>query len=468
MSSVAEQIRDATTARAVAKTYEAVPGIYILGSMSTGVTVYRQQVRAHNLASALKHLAAAGELKLADVAVVGGGIGGLTAAAALVALDPNVKVTLFEKRWDCCPLQQGCDTRWLHPKIYDWPLLGSRSPRSDLTVLGWSQGRASDVASTILKGFAGYCRWSGETAEAPSARGAERIQVFLGLSHLSVDASDRRIEWMGHLAERHGSHFRAKHPEGKTHQFDLIVVATGFGIESGHNPDEVGWPNSYWRNDLLGQPALAGTKATYIVSGYGDGAIVDLCRLTIERFRQDSVLEELFGERLDELEEKMRPILAGVGSEPGMDLKTVLEKSDEQLIRLVHSASERLSHRVRKDTTVVLHAQGATKGGSRSMAKIFGYQSAIANRLILYTLYRSGAFLIRFNDLDAVKREFTVVSDAVIQRYGTAAREVVLDLFTDPAIIKPRLDEMKELNEQSTEHLFPLGSFPTAPVGAMA
>src|SRR5271166_3538682 len=223
------QIRGVASARAVVETYEAVPGIFVLGSFSTGVTVYRQQVRAHNLVSALKHLADAGETTLKNVAVVGGGIGGLTVAAALVALDSTVRVTLFEKRWDLCPLQQGCDTRWLHPKIYDWPALGSRTKSSDLPVLGWQEARASDVAATILKNFADYCSWAG------GAPGNERLRIFLGLSHLSIDGTDRRIEWMGHLAERHGSHFRARNPAGETQQFDAIIVAAGFGLEHGHD-----------------------------------------------------------------------------------------------------------------------------------------------------------------------------------------------------------------------------------------
>ena len=202
----------------------------------------------------------------------------MTAAAALIALHSDIRVTLFEKRWDLCPLQQGCDTRWLHPRIYDWPALGCHSPRSDLAVLGWREGRASDVAANILSGFATYCLWSGQTAGDPAERGPDRVRVILGLSHLSIDGSNRRIEWMGHLAERQGSHFRARNPEGDTRQFDAIIVATGFGLEHGHNPDQMQSPGSYWRSDMLGQPALAGTKATYIVSGYGDGALVDLCR----------------------------------------------------------------------------------------------------------------------------------------------------------------------------------------------
>jgi hypothetical protein len=465
MSIGSGKILDADSARAVVETYEVVPGIFVLGTLSTGVTVYRQQVRAHNLVSALEHLAAKGDIRLKDVAVVGGGISGLTVTAALVALDANVRVTLFEKRWDLCPLQQGCDTRWLHPKIYDWPALGSRAKESDLPVLPWREGRASDVAAAILKRFSDYCMWSGGTCEETSTPGQERIRIFLGLSHLSIDGPDRRIEWMGHLAERQGSHFRAREPEGDTHQFDAIVVAVGFGLELGYNTEQVRFPGSYWRSDMLGQPALAGATSTYIVSGYGDGAIIDLCRLTIERFRQDVILEELFGSAgLDETEELFRPLIRSGSSASGINLKTLIENY-EQPFDLVKMASKQLSYRIRKDTTVILHARG-TGTSAHSISKIFESKTSVANRLLLYMLYRAGAFLVRFQELENVKLEFTVPSSGIIQRHGTSAKDAVLSLFTDQSVVESKLDGMKARDDQSTDGLYPLGSFPPVPEGA--
>jgi hypothetical protein len=110
-------IIDAATASQVIRTYEAVPGVMVLGSLSDGVTVYKQQVRALNLATALVQRAVASKKPLGRVAVIGGGIGGLTLVAGLLVLaDAECEITLFEKRWDLCPLQQGSDTRWLHPR----------------------------------------------------------------------------------------------------------------------------------------------------------------------------------------------------------------------------------------------------------------------------------------------------------------------------------------------------------------
>ena len=96
-------------------------------------------------------------------------------------------------------------------------------------------------------------------------------------------------------------HFLAfENQKGTIKKFDTIILAVGFGLEIQHPKFPL---NSYWRNEIYGQPILDGTQQPYVVSGFGDGALVDLFRLTIERFRQDTVLSEAFPNKLEELEE---------------------------------------------------------------------------------------------------------------------------------------------------------------------
>jgi hypothetical protein len=78
------------------------PGAYVLGCFDTRITLYSQQVRALELAHALQHehLLRAG----ARIAVIGGGAGGATLAAAL-ALQGGTNVRLFEKAKELLPLQ---------------------------------------------------------------------------------------------------------------------------------------------------------------------------------------------------------------------------------------------------------------------------------------------------------------------------------------------------------------------------
>ena len=60
--------------------FRVLPGLYLIGSLERGVTIYSQQVRAHNLAWALWDNQNKGRRKLGKVAIVGGGITGLTMA----------------------------------------------------------------------------------------------------------------------------------------------------------------------------------------------------------------------------------------------------------------------------------------------------------------------------------------------------------------------------------------------------
>jgi len=39
--------------------------------------------------------------------------------------------------------------------------------------------------------------------------------------------------------------------------------------------------SAWFNNEQLGQPPLDGGQHRYLISGFGDGALVDLCRLTI-------------------------------------------------------------------------------------------------------------------------------------------------------------------------------------------
>src|SRR5688572_32860049 len=52
----------------------------------------------------------------------------------------------------------------------------------------------------------------------------------------------------------------------------------------------------------MGQPSLDEPRRAYLVSGQGDGAMIDLLRLRISQFRQDRILDELFSGKTDVLE----------------------------------------------------------------------------------------------------------------------------------------------------------------------
>jgi hypothetical protein len=59
-------------AQEIEAAFAAKAGLYLLGSLERGVTVYSQQVRAHNLVWALQLLSKEANLAVREVAVVGG------------------------------------------------------------------------------------------------------------------------------------------------------------------------------------------------------------------------------------------------------------------------------------------------------------------------------------------------------------------------------------------------------------
>jgi hypothetical protein len=439
---VAVSAKKPNPARATEATFRVRGGIYLLGSLERGVTVFNQQVRAHNLVWALWELDRKRPKRIHRIAVIGGGIAGLTATACILSLFNEVAVHLFEQRWDLCPLQQGADVRWLHPKIYDWPDPESRSPSASLPALNWTEGRASDVVRTIVREFSRYC--------ASFAEPAKRLTVVLGLRHFQINARTREVSWVGSKGIRDGAFFISKGPHVGSMTFDIIVLATGFGLETFVQ----NYPTpSYWRNEQLGQAILDGQQRPYLVSGYGDGALIDLCRLTVERFRQDKIVEELFKQDLEQVEETLSREKTTLGPDANM---FALFKSLEG--GLLAPAKAELKRRIRKDTRVTLHVRGKD-GEIKALSQIFGRNSSFLNRLITYLLYTCGAFAPDFSELAVAIKRHNVPPENVLCRYGANTIDHIKELFVEPTILAARLQKMKDAQAQKALHLWPPGLF---------
>ena len=174
--------------------------LYLVGIFERGVTVYSQQIRALNLIWALVqkgslpcklHPRARDKGERASIAIIGGGFAGLTAAAALIKKGVYANITIFERRDTLLPLQHGSDTRWLHPRIYNWPAEDSESAVADLPILNWTAARASDVAAQIL------LEWR-DLAEMMK----KHLFVFCNVRHLQIHERQvgdpgLTIEWVG-------------------------------------------------------------------------------------------------------------------------------------------------------------------------------------------------------------------------------------------------------------------------------
>ncbi len=174
---------------AIIETYRVAGGpLFVVGTFDKGVTVLSQQIRALNLVWALTESELVAVPK--KIAIVGGGFSSLTVAAGLLKKEVGAEITIFEERDTLLPLQQGSDSRWLHPHIYDWPGDGSEAPVAMLPVLNWTAARASDVVVQILT------EWKNISAHEP------KPSLFCNARHLQiyeVPGSDNRlqIEWVG-------------------------------------------------------------------------------------------------------------------------------------------------------------------------------------------------------------------------------------------------------------------------------
>jgi hypothetical protein len=200
----------------------------------------------------------------------------------------------------------------------------------------------------------------------------------------------------------------------------------------------------------LGQPRLDGAQETYIVSGSGDGGLVDLCRLTIERFRQDTVLYEIFQDGLEAAEAKLRPIL-----DPHQNLWSQFRQHDS----LLAPAKDRLRARLRKDAKVILEAAGA--GASKSsLIDLFGPGRSVLNRLMTYMLHEIDAFELSVSGLASCVALHGVPPQNVICRHGTDRRGELERLIRDWPDHVARVHEIEELQAQHPVPTWEPGTFP--------
>ena len=226
------------------------PQLYLLLCEGAGVTLRAQQTRAMNLAWALRETL---QKRSTRVAVIGGGGAGITFAAAAARL--GASVTLYESH-RLMHLQRGSWHRPLHPEIYTWPADTAFRPVSHLPLLGWTTGTAHDVATEIVAKF-----WS-----LAHELGRARLTIYEGV-RVTLDQ----------VGCVHGD------PQTDGKSFHLVVIATGFGVEAGP-PGLV--LNSYWRSDALDQPFLDPSRSRVVISGSGDGGLIELLRVCVQETDQ--------------------------------------------------------------------------------------------------------------------------------------------------------------------------------------
>ncbi|MFY0527640.1 FAD-dependent oxidoreductase [Archangium gephyra] len=286
------------------------------------MTLYSQQVRALNLAFSLFE-----ERRLsrgAEVLVIGAGAAGLTFAAGAAQL--GARVTVLERLGQVLSTFRGNHTRWLHPHIYEWPRPGAKRDRAELPLMDWSAGTAGDVARKLLT------QW-------------HEIQEELNIRVLL------HAEYITHVPGGNPPHvFTWNAPKFESGRFSAVVFAVGFG-------DEMGIPGAktprYWTDDGLHQH-FPDPGSRFLVSGIGDGGLVDLLRLRLQDFRHEHIVQELLSD--SELEPVEQALL---------DIEEKLhqqEPSSHELLQQYQTLpvpgliDQRIRERLRNDNQTVLNS----------------------------------------------------------------------------------------------------------------
>lgn len=328
---------------------QAVPersNLFVLGCFASNVTLRSQQVRALNLAMALKDQ---GRItKGMRVVIVGAGAAGLTAAVAFARLGCRVQVV--EKLDRPMALQYSSPHRFIHPFIDAWPYCEVEDTHSGLGILDWEADYARGVANQIVE------QWEREVSLASGS-----IQQAFDAHGLQVNMAENLVTW------------NSPGPHGAP--YDIAILAVGFGLEEERG---LGIPR-YWENDNL-DDHLDGRQRTCLVSGAGDSGLTDLMRLCIRRFRHDIVLRmcatPTITAEVREIFDKASNIWRSSTSEPA--LSQFFEELEHPAVMAA------LRPMLRGDRSVWLT--------SNRFSDVFGPRSAFINRFIVSQLSRIGAF----------------------------------------------------------------------------
>ncbi|PIL39925.1 ABC-three component system protein [Massilia psychrophila] len=220
--------------------------VFVLGCFEKRVTVYSQQIRALNLVDGI--LSEGLVRAKGKVAIVGGGVAGMTAAVALAKAAPELQqLDLFESRARVLELQHG-SSRFLHPHFYDWPDSISKNADAGLPIMNWQAGPAGAIADT-LRGEFERATHSSVLRTYPGVPVIELKPNSLGL--VRVVAGD------GSAINR---------------IYDAVILAIGFGIERGLD----GETPPYWTpSGLAGSIITPLANPIIFISGNGDGGLVD-------------------------------------------------------------------------------------------------------------------------------------------------------------------------------------------------
>jgi hypothetical protein len=249
---VANQLVEAAAVRRGGRTK-----LFCLGPFSRRVNFSAQQNRALNLVWALHE-----EKEFASgdrIAVIGAGVAGLTAAAAFIG--HGCKVDVYETGATPLARQRATEHRLVHPTISQWPY-EPLSITTQLPFLEWYAGKCSDITDNLLGQFNII---KGSSSLLPGKEVIDILQIATDLLQIVVKSLEPRPT------------------------YKLVLIAIGFGQEVTSSEFD---PYDYWTPDNLEVLRYTDPSISFIVSGCGDGGLIDALRLALKDFRRGRIVFE--------------------------------------------------------------------------------------------------------------------------------------------------------------------------------
>ncbi|GFE82496.1 hypothetical protein GCM10011487_44960 [Steroidobacter agaridevorans] len=251
-----------------------IPKVYSSTFFShRNISIVDQQSRCFNLCWALHRMR---RIRAEHhVAIVGGGVSGLTCAVALAAWT-GCLVSIFECETTLLKRFRRAGHRYIHPDLNqtggsDGHLIYDPHKESRFPFMNWCGNYAPAFAEELIRKFEHY-------------RATLPIALHLNTTVGTPQAANQRVE------------LPILKPTRQSMRFDAVILATGFGEEK---LDEDAATNdiSYWLsgNPLTyrSSPLRKGGTERVLVSGNGDSAIIEVAQLLIRDFTHENIFSFL-------------------------------------------------------------------------------------------------------------------------------------------------------------------------------
>lgn len=334
-----------------------IENVFVIPPAQSPTNFVTQQQRALSLISALSD---EGFLaRSSKVAILGGGVAGLTCALAIES-SAGSDVTILSKYSKFEPFAQAIH-RYVHPTVSLWP---DKAPSmtTELPFLNWFAGDVYNVTRELAKQFSQSCD----------------TKFLSGIFIKKLETTDNGLLLKGALStsRRADSYYQER--------FDLVIIAEDFGRDLVSASPET---TSYWQVDRLEDHARLGQFRNYIISGCGDGGLIDCLRLVFEDFGEGrmsaAISNELWDSEIAEYIKAGEQEFKAFGKHHQID--RVYMEAAKMLLKskLFDRVKLRLASLTLHQSCVVLHDRSASTPFARSASPI--------NKLLIAYALISGA-----------------------------------------------------------------------------